>query len=325
MAHTASTAPQLRAPCWPTLPPREMCRPTSAAAAARLTLVTNFEYVASGRDYAKEDLWLAAALRARGFTVATVHPNDLSERDYEASEHVLFRNTGPVTTHAASLARWRAHQAAGGDRGKLANNLSLKGDVRAEGGKLHLLELTAQGGYPVIEAHLVGAFLDAPPQADAALMIKPLNGADSVGLRRVEGATELRAIADAEPAVRDTFIVQRLVEFEYELSFYFVGATFVYALRTGGPSGRWQLVPHTEASSGGTWEADLAFARRFLRWNGESRAVVRVDGVRETASGQLLLMEIEDYNPYLSLAELSEATRERLVDALVGSLLSKPA
>ena len=80
MAHTASTAPQLRAPCWPTLPPREMCRPTSAAAAARLTLVTNFEYVASGRDYAKEDLWLAAALRARGFTVATVHPNDLSEK-----------------------------------------------------------------------------------------------------------------------------------------------------------------------------------------------------------------------------------------------------
>ena len=78
--------------------------PTSGAAAAqsvlgpelqhRLTLVTNFEYVASGRDYAKEDLWLAAALRARGFTVATVHPNDLCERDYDASEHVLFRNTG---------------------------------------------------------------------------------------------------------------------------------------------------------------------------------------------------------------------------------------
>ena len=52
---------------------------------------------------------------------------------------------------------------------------------------------------------------------------------------------------------------------------------------------------------------------------------MRVDGVRETSSGQLLLMEIEDYNPYLSLAELPEATRERLVDALVGSLRSKPA
>ena len=84
-------------------------------------------------------------------------------------------------------------------------------------------------------------------------------------------------------------------------------------------------MPYTEESSGDTWEADLAFALGFLAWNGESRAVVRVDGVRETASGQLLLMEIEDYNPYLSLAELSEATRERLVDALVGSLLSKPA
>ena len=63
-------------------------------------------------------------------------------------------------------------------------------------------------------------------------------------------------------------------------------------------------MPYTEESSGGTWEADLAFARGFLAWNGASRAVVRVDGVRETSSGQLLLMEIEDYNPYLSLAEL---------------------
>ena len=81
MAHTASTAPQLRVPVLADpAAAGEMCRPTSAAAAARLTLVTNFEYVASGRDYAKEDLWLAAALRARGFTVATVHPNDLSEK-----------------------------------------------------------------------------------------------------------------------------------------------------------------------------------------------------------------------------------------------------
>ena len=90
-----------------TVPTPRTCRhtPTTSGAAAaqsllgpelqhRLTLVTNFEYVASGRDYAKEDLWLAAALRARGFTVATVHPNDLCERDYDASEHVLFRNTG---------------------------------------------------------------------------------------------------------------------------------------------------------------------------------------------------------------------------------------
>ena len=46
-------------------------------------------------------------------------------------------------------------------------------------------------------------------------------------------------------------------------------------------------MPHTEESSGDTWEADLAFARGFLAWNGASRAVVRVDGVRETSSGQV--------------------------------------
>ena len=107
--------------------------------ALRLTLVTNFEYEAKGRDYASEDLWLAAALRARGYQVATIHPNDLEEGDIASADTVLWRNTGPVTTHKESLARWQQFQAQGKDGGKLANNLQLNGDLK---GKQHLLDLS---------------------------------------------------------------------------------------------------------------------------------------------------------------------------------------
>lgn len=105
----------------------------------RLTLVTNFEYEAKGRDYASEDLFLASALRSRGYQVATMHPNDLEERDIASADTVLWRNTGPVTTHKGSLGRWQQFQAEGRDEGKLANNLQLNGDLK---GKQHLLDLT---------------------------------------------------------------------------------------------------------------------------------------------------------------------------------------
>ena len=66
----------------------------------------------------------------------------------------------------------------------------------------------------------------------------------------------------------------------------------------------------------------MAFATRFVHWNGTSRGIVRIDGVRETSSDKLLLMEIEDYNPYLSLDLLPLPDRERVADVLVESVRS---
>jgi hypothetical protein len=291
--------------------------------ALRLVLVTNFEYEANGRDYSKEDLSLQAALRARGFTVASLHPDDLTEKDFEASDVVLWRNTGPVTTHRDSLARWRKYQADGRDGGKLANNLQLKGDVSPTG-KQYLLDLSSLGTCPVIETMLVGTILDdassgSIPFADKPLMIKPLDGADSVGLQRLEGCEELRALVETDPSKRD-YLVQRAIENAYEVSFYFVGTACVYALRSGGPEARWEMFEYTREENGATWEADVAFASKMMEWNGSSRGVVRVDGIREASTGKLLLMEIEDYNPFLSLDLLSEKTREDFYDVLAASL-----
>ena len=295
----------------------------------RLVLVTNYEYVANGRDYATEDLYLQKALRRRGFSVSTVHPNDLTEADFRASDHVVFRNTGPVTTHAAALAKWKRFQADGRDCGKLASNLQLKGDLK---GKTHLLELTRAGGYPIIEAQLVGQFLrsfrhDGEAQSATAsaigegpYMLKPLDGADSVGLQEVADRAALERIAAADSEIRERYIVQRLVAFAYEVSFYFVGSRMVYALRSGGVGARWEMQTYTRENNPGTWDADVEFARRLHAWNGVSASVVRVDGGREVSSGRLLLMEIEDYNPYLSLDLLEEAEREAFVDVLAESI-----
>lgn len=288
----------------------------------RLSLVTNFEYQAKGRDYANEDLWLSAALRKRGFEVAIIHPNDLDDCDFASSDCVLWRNTGPVTTHKSSFDRWRQFQADGRDQGKLANNFQLKGDLR---GKQHLLDLTALGGYPVMETQLVRRFLalQISGSEQEMVLIKPIDGADSIG-QQVLRASELAKLAEADSALCDGFVAQSVVEFVYEVSFYFVGGIFVYALRTGGgPEGRWQLTPYTQAQNLPTWDADMKFATRFNEWNGASRGVVRIDGVRETCTGNLLMMEIEDYNPYLSLDLLPAAEQELFADVLAESIMAK--
>jgi len=285
----------------------------------RLTLVTNFGYQATGREYAKEDLWLAGSLRRRGFQVATIHPNDLDTCDFISSEFVLWRNTGPVTTHSESFYRWRQFQTDGKDHGKLVNNFLLKGDLR---GKQHLLDLTTLGVYPVIETQLVRSFLASRNSEDLMVLIKPMDGADSIG-QQVLRASELAKLAEADSALYG-FVAQRVVDFVYEVSFYIVGGTYVYALRTGsGPEGRWQLSPYTQEQNPATWEADMTFAMLFNKWNGRSRGVVRIDGVREATTGNLLLMEIEDYNPYLSLDLLPVSVQEIFADVLAESIKAK--
>ena len=64
----------------------------------------------------------------------------------------------------------------------------------------------------------------------------------------------------------------------------------------------------------------MAFAETLFKWNGPSRGVVRVDGVRESKTWRLLLMEVEDYNPYLSLDLLPQSKREEFVDILARSV-----
>ncbi len=56
-------------------------------------------------------------------------------------------------------------------------------------------------------------------------------------------------------------------------------------------------------------------ARRFVEWNGVDHGIQRVDACR-APDGELLLVELEDLNPYLSLDVLDEPARDAFVAAL---------
>ncbi len=76
---------------------------------------------------------------------------------------------------------------------------------------------------------------------------------------------------------------------------------------------RWKLEPYAFRAE------DRAFAERFIQWNAIKNGIQRVDACR-TKDGRLLLMELEDLNPYLSILEVDADTRERFVKDLIAAL-----
>ncbi|RST16745.1 hypothetical protein EF908_35000, partial [Streptomyces sp. WAC04770] len=111
----------------------------------------------------------------------------------------------------------------------------------------------------------------------------------------------------------DVYKRQPRIGFRYEVSFYFVDQDFQYALYAPDPERRWVLEPYAASAE------DLAFARRFIAWNSLPYGIQRVDACR-TAEGELLLVELEDLNPYLSLDRVGEEVREAFVARLTASL-----
>ncbi|WP_377270508.1 hypothetical protein [Peterkaempfera sp. SMS 1(5)a] len=264
-------------------------------------LVTDLTYPARGRRYGDEDTLLSARLR-EDFTVALCHPLD-AVRLMDSFDVVLVRNSGPVIHYRSAYEEFRTEAAARGIR--LLNPLHGRGDMA---GKRYLVDLTA-AGRPVIPTVDRRDHLDRLPAA-AEYVVKPELGADSLGMRIVT-ADELHG-----PAVPlDGMLVQPLVDFRYEVSFYFVDRVFQYALHAPDPARRWELVPYRPEP------ADLDFAQGFVDWNTLDHGIQRVDACR-TRDGELLLVELEDLNPYLSLDLVDHATRDTFTAALKRSVRS---
>lgn len=277
----------------------------------RLLWVTDLHYASRGRRYHEEDLWLSGRLREH-FRIAMVHP--LDARPWLArADGVLFRNAGPVLGFRDEYDAFRREVKM--RRLPIYNPLGGKADMRGKG---YLVELSREG-WPVIPTVDRREDLERLPEAEE-YVAKPLRGADSHGLERLAPVDlevfDFGAEADAEDGGEDgdgAKIVQPLVDFEYEVSFYFLDDELHYALYAPDPEERWKLRTYEPT------EEDVAFARRFVEWNGLERGIQRVDAVR-TGDGDFLLMELEDVNPYLSLDLLPEGTRQRFVDALIASL-----
>lgn len=263
----------------------------------RLLYVTDLTYPARGRRYCDEDIHLTSRLR-EDFDLALCHPKDAAAL-MDAFEAVVVRNSGPVLACREAHEDFRARALARAM--PVYNPLTGRADMA---GKQYLLELTA-AGHPVIPTVDRPEDLGRLPAADR-YVVKPKLGADSLGLRVVT-ADELPGLADG------TVLIQPYVDFAYEVSFYFVDHDFQYALYAPDPERRWELRPYEPAPE------DLEFARRFIDWNGLEHGIQRVDACR-APGGELLLVELEDLNPYLSLDALDDATRDAFVAAMTASL-----
>ena len=262
-----------------------------------LLYVTDLAYPANGRRYGDEDTRLTARLREY-FDLALCHPLD-ARALMGRFDAVVVRNSGPVLHYQEEYEAFRRAALAEGVR--VYNPLTGRGDMA---GKQYLLDLTA-AGEPVIPSadgdRGAAAVLAALPGVER-YVVKPRHGADSVGLR-ILGADGL----DREEL--GGCLVQPYVPFRHEVSFYYVDRDFQYALYAPDPGRRWDLVPYTATAD------DLAFARRFVEWNTLSHGIQRVDACR-TEEGGLLLVELEDLNPYLSLDLVDDRTREEFVQAM---------
>ncbi|MFE9359502.1 hypothetical protein ACFYPB_36185 [Streptomyces olivaceoviridis] len=267
------------------------------AARPRLLYVTDLAYQARGRRYCDEDIHLTSRLRAH-FDLALCHPVDAAAL-MDGFDAVVVRNSGPVLGYRKEYDAFRARALAAGIR--VYNPLTGKADMA---GKQYLLDLGA-AGFPVIPTVDRAEDLDRLPAAER-YVVKPKHGADSLGLRIVPGG-EVAGLATGD------VLIQPCVDFAYEVSFYFVDDDYQYALYAPDPERRWELRPYQATA------ADLEFARRFIDWNDLGYGIQRVDACRAADEG-LLLVELEDVNPYLSLDALPEEARDAFVTAFTASL-----
>ncbi|MEU9158023.1 hypothetical protein AB0D59_47745 [Streptomyces sp. NPDC048417] len=262
-----------------------------------LLYVTDLAYPARGRRYGDEDVFLTARLRA-DFDIALCHPLDAAAL-MDRFDAVVVRNSGPVLHYQREYDAFRDRARAGGIR--VYNPLNGRADMAGKG---YLPELTA-AGYPVIPTIDRPRHLDRLPESDQ-YAVKPRTGADSIGLTFV-ARDRLADLAYGD------ILVQPRIDFRYEVSFYYVDDAFQYALHAPDPGRRWVLEPYEPSA------ADLVFARRFIDWNTLDHGIQRVDACR-TRDGSLLLVELEDLNPYLSLDLVPDRTRDAFVTRMTASL-----
>ncbi len=260
--------------------------------------LTDFYYPAKGRKYYEEDLYIIDQLRDT-FKILICHP--LHSKDFESIvDIVIFRNTGSVIYYKDYFQEFVERI----DHMNILvyNAMTGKGDMK---GKQHLLDLTKEN-YPVIPSIEDLTAMEKLP-ASETYILKLKNGADSIGMKQVSHQ-------DLPNLNLKGYIVQPYVDFEYEVSFYFVDSDFQYALYAPDKEKRWVLEQYKPSRE------DLQFATKFIEWNALGHGIQRVDACRLT-DGKLLLVELEDLNPYLSLDALSPEARQHFISSFKTSLL----
>jgi len=263
----------------------------------KILYLTDLYYPAKGRNYYEEDLYITQRLKDH-FDLVLCHPQN-SESFEDDVDLVVFRNTGPVTGFDDIYEEFVKRVKSKGI--KTFNEFTGKADMC---GKQYLLDLTRKG-FPVIPTVDSMNDLKLLPECER-YVIKPIDGADSIGLEFLTRDELLKR------DLKNT-LIQPAIDFEYEVSFYFIGDKLEYAMYAPDKDRRWELEKYDFTRE------DEDFARKFIEWNDISHGIQRVDACM-TREGELLLVELEDLNPYLSILELDSKTRDEFIDDLILSL-----
>jgi hypothetical protein len=266
-----------------------------------LLYLTDLYYEAKGRNYYEEDLFITSRLKPH-FNLLLGHPHQVLSY-IDCAPLIVYRNTGPVMQYKSYFNRFMEEVKQKGIR--TFNSFDGKADMKGKG---YLLQMTKEG-FPVIPTIDASGDVATLGETDQYI-VKLKDGADSIGMQLLS-----KEQLEAED-ITGKFI-QPFIDFVYEVSFYYLNNQFQYALYAPNKEKRWDLQEYEATAD------DLAFSESFIRWNNMVRGITRVDACR-LKDGSLLLVELEDLNPFLSLDVLSESKRENFVDNFM-SVLKKEA
>ncbi|HET8860090.1 hypothetical protein [Marivirga sp.] len=262
-----------------------------------LLYLTDLYYPAKGRNYYEEDLFITSQLKQH-FNILIGNPQQ-ALAFLDKADFMVFRNTGPVAYYQEYFNEFVETVKQKGI--PTFNSFDGKADMK---GKQYLLDLFAKD-CPVIPTIDNPNQLHLLPQMDQYI-VKLKNGADSIGMESVNKSE----INNEE--FKDK-LIQPFIDFEYEVSFYFINNEFQYALYAPNKSKRWDLKTFQASNE------DLEFAQKFIDWNNMESGIQRVDACR-LKYGSLLLVELEDLNPFLSLDALNEKDRNKFIQNFIQAL-----
>lgn len=244
-----------------------------------------------------EDLFLQKYL-SDDFEVTIRHPMECEDTE-DAADLILIRNIWLTSEYETE---WEEIQSRFAKKKlRTYNPLTGKGDTT---GKDYLLSLF-QAQYPVIPTVNNIQDLNLLPQADFFIS-KPKKGGSGVGVKKVSRKELLAEDLQGH-------VIQPYIDFQYEISFYFIDGQLQYALSAPDKQERWDLVEYKPSDS------EIAFAQRFVEWNALPYGIQRIDAC-SLRNRELLLMEIEDLCPYLSLLDIKQDLRDKFLNNLKTSL-----
>lgn len=133
-------------------------------------------------------------------------------------------------------------------------------------------------------------------------LVKPVNGYASYGIIETD-------IKNIKEHWNKNYVIQPKIDFDSEVQFYFIGNKFEFA-QIFIPK---KLLSHNNAMFYTPSDEELKLAIQFALLNGENfNGVQRIDFLKY--NNQLLLSELEDDSPYMSIEALSDSQRKKFIN-----------